>query len=194
MKTGEKTFAQRFNFNHGKSRRWWYAGQFYNLEEIFPGIDAELAKLSEDRTKVMYVDAPLIAAAVSMFFEKVKADLKAGKISQGISDLTDAPFEYVKKGRRYALFVVDGKIVVLQGNLVDVNCQDSNDVVIGFVNKVVFWGPRKEAKKLSEIFAQFTKEAGLKKVKAEAIKLLTEKKQVVKNLPEFFKQFYGLSV
>ncbi|MBU2037420.1 hypothetical protein KJ866_04475 [Patescibacteria group bacterium] len=192
MKTGEKNFVQRFGIVSKKEKTSRYQQHFSSehLREMFPAPFSELSELSEDRS-FLVADVPLLAATVGIFIDKVKTGLKDKKMPYGITDLTEMPFRSGVGGFLYLVFVIDGKIVVMRGDLVDINLFDDNDIVIGLVKLVVFWGPRKESQKLFDALNQFVAEAGFDRIKKEASKMLMKNKQVAKYLPPVFKKFYG---
>ena len=192
MKTGEKNFIQQFIITGEKEKTSRYGNQHLTMDglrEIFPELSDKLSEFSQDRMFPMCV--PLLAAAAVMFLDQVKSDLNKKKRADDISDLTQLPLK-VDGNFLHAIFVVDGKAVIMRGDLVDINMFDDADIVIGLINAAVIWGPRKEGRKLFSALERFIKEAGLERIKKEAKAMLTENKQAAKYLPPVVKKFYGI--
>jgi len=192
MKKGEKNFVQQFGIVGKRERTRRYGNPHLIMDgllEIFPELSGKLSSLSQDRAFPMCV--PLLATVTQMFLNQVMSDLKKNKRTDGISDLTQLPLK-VDGSFLHAIFVVDGKVVVAQGHLVDINMFDDEDIVIGLINAAVIWGPRKEGKKLFSIFEKFIKETGLERIREEAKAMLTKSKQVAKYLPPVVKKFYDI--
>lgn len=194
MKTGEGVnFVQQFVLGRSSKRQWRWKDALCGLEEIFPAISEARGKIDKESCKTQFVSTPMLAVAVMMFFEQVREDLRRRKIVGGISDLRGVPFPAAKEGVRYALFVVDGKLIVFAGHLADINCHEDCDVTIGLVDKVVCWGPEKEAKKLMDKFITFVLGVGYVGLKVRAIKFLNANKRMRGHLPAAIKKFYHLS-
>jgi len=192
MKRGEKNFIQQFVIHADKERTSRYGNSHLNLDglqEIFPELSDKLSELSQEKMFPMCV--PLLAEVAQMFLDQVKSDLKKGKRADGISDLTQLPLR-ADSNFLHAIFVIDGKAVILRGDLVDLNMFDDADVVIGLVNVLIIWGPRQEGAKLFSTLEGFIREAGLERIKKDARTMLAKNKQMIKHLPPVVKKFYNI--